>query len=148
MIERTDANHRKNHMKGAIARTYLTLLAMISAVCLAAMIFSVFPAYFWFIEKNYVWLLPVLVPFTDLKNIKQFYLNITFQMIFSSSALVSATCMDLFFALCICHHGTASKLIEQSLIELNTIWINNTYTKITRKAKFINILRQFQDLNK
>lgn len=141
-------NERIDCMKKSIKRTYLFLLAMISAVNLAVMLFSLFPAYMWFIKHNYVWLLPVLVPYTTLENLNEFYLNISFQMIFSSSALISAMCMDLFFALCVCHHGTASKLIEQSFSELNTMWTENTHTKLIRKAKLINILRQFQDLNK
>lgn len=141
-------HQRIDCMKKSIRRTYLFLLAMISAVNLAVMLFSLFPAYMWFIQRNYVWLLPVLVPYTTLDDLNEFYLNIAFQMIFSSSALISALCMDIFFALCICHHGTASKLIEQSISELDAMWTDNTHTKLMRKAKLINIIRQFQDLNK
>lgn len=147
-VHPTSAYQRIDCMKKSIERSYLTLIAMISAVCFAAAIFSTFPAYMWLVKKNYVWLLPVLVPFTDLEKIGEFYLNITFQIIFSSSAILSAICMDLFFALCISHHGTASLLIEQSILELNTMWISKTNSKLTRKAKLFNILRQFQDLNK
>lgn len=144
----TNVYQRINCMKKSIGRSYLTLLAMISAACSAAMIFSIFPAYMWFFKENYVWLLPVLVPFTGLKKMSEFYLNITFQLVFSTSALLSATCMDLFFALCICHHGTASMLIEQSLLELDMMWIGDTDSLLTRKAKLFNISLQFQDLNK
>lgn len=147
-VQANDTYQRVNCMKKSIKRTYITILAMIAAVCLSAMIFALFPAYMWFIKKNYVWLLPILIPFTQLDTIGEFYLNIGTQLIFSSSALISATCMDLFFALCICHHGTASRLIMQSLFELNSMWKNHTHTVLLRKAKLINILRQFQDLNK
>lgn len=148
IVYASNAYKRISCMKKSIERSYLTLLAMISAVCFAVMIFSTFPAYMWFIKQNYVWLLPVLVPFTELKKMSEFYLNISFQITFSTSALLSATCMDLFFALCICHHGTASMLIEQSLLELDVMWISNTNSLLTRKAKLFNILLQFQDLNK
>lgn len=151
-VHASDAYQRINCMRKSIKQTYITLFAIIVAVCLSAMIFSLFPAYMWFIKKNYVWLLPILIPFTQLDTISEFYLNISAQFIFSSSAIVSATCMDLFFALCICHHGTASRLIIQTLFELNSMWKKRknvkTYIYVLRKAKLINILRQFQDLNK
>lgn len=132
----------------SIKRTYLTLLSMVAIVCFAGQISLFYPAYQWFIKKNHVWIIPILVPFTELDNLGEFYINIVFELITSSSAVLSAICMDLFFALCTCHHGTASKLIEQSLQELNSMLLNKTHTHLIRRTKLINIIRQFQDLNK
>lgn len=143
-VQPLSAVQRSSCMRRSIKRTYSILIAMNTVAMLAALMYSIFPSYMWTIKKKKVWMLPVLVPFTDMDG--QFYLNVTCQMIFSSSGTLSALLLDLFFALCISHHGTASSLIEQSISELNEILAGESSAKLSR-TKLINILRQFQDLN-
>lgn len=143
-IEPLNALQRSSCMRRSIERTYSILIAMNATVLMAALMYSIFPNYMWTIKKKKVWMLPLLVPFTDMES--HFYLNVTCQMIFSMSGTLSALLLDLFFALCISHHGTASSLIEQSISELNEDLTSESCVKLSR-AKLINILRQFQDLN-
>lgn len=113
----------------------------------SVIIYSLFPVYQWIFKGDYVWLLAILVPFTSLKNMNEFYLNIAFESYLTFTTLVPAICLDSFYVLFICNHGTGSKLIEQSINELDEMWINDSRSKSQQKRKLMNIFIQFQDLN-
>lgn len=139
---------RERCIKLSIERTYSTLLGIFIAYFIAIIMYSIYPVYVIVFEGDYVMLCPILLPFTSLESTMELVLNITFEIIYSCIAIVMNICLDWICVLFICHHGTASKLIEISLDELNEMHRNQNYSKLQRKTKMINILKEFQDLQK
>lgn len=136
----TNSEHRVFCMKNSIKRTYKTLAIILLVDIISVIIYLIFPAYMWMKEGNHVWFLPVLIPFTSLENVSEYYMNVAMEMYFSLTALIPAICLDMIFVLFVCHHYTTSRLIEESIHELDDMWKNKTHTKPQSKNKLINIL--------
>lgn len=131
--------------RDSIQKTYRTLMNIMIAIFLSGPMFVGYPVYSFFILKEHVYLIPLVIPFLDPESERIFYVNLSLQCFYASSGVLTAACMDLFYSICICNHRTASKLIIQSINELNDMWVSDTQTQLDRNAKLINIFKQFQD---
>lgn len=142
------AMNRYNCLKNCAKTTYYYLCAVLTTFLLGGALFISYPLWLMLSQGKRTWILPILLPMTDLDaNAAQFYINIGYQIVCTGLATSTTIAFDLYFTTCICFHTTCVKLLNETIDEFSSMWTDSDSSELAKKLCLRNILKQLQDMD-